>query len=80
MKRASSAGSVKKAVLLVGSGYGALKVAQDLAQSGHSLVWVTKAPHFLELPGGREPVSRSGPKTSTSSSGPCTCGSPATRW
>lgn len=53
MKRASSAGSVKKAVLLVGSGYGALKVAQDLAQSGHFLVWVTKAPHFLELPGGR---------------------------
>jgi NADPH-dependent glutamate synthase beta subunit-like oxidoreductase/NAD-dependent dihydropyrimidine dehydrogenase PreA subunit len=54
MKRASSPGTVKKAVLLVGSGYGALKVAQDLAQSGHFLVWVTKAPHFLELPGGRE--------------------------
>ncbi|HET6488860.1 MAG TPA: FAD-dependent oxidoreductase [Syntrophales bacterium] len=53
MKRASSPGNVKKAVLLVGSGYGALKVAQDLAQSGHYLVWVTKAPHFLELPGGR---------------------------
>jgi NADPH-dependent glutamate synthase beta subunit-like oxidoreductase/NAD-dependent dihydropyrimidine dehydrogenase PreA subunit len=54
MKRPSSGGNVKKAVLLVGSGYGALKVAQDLAQSGHFLVWVTKAPHFLELPGGRE--------------------------
>ena len=53
MKRPSSAGSVKKAILLVGSGYGALKVAQDLAQSGHFLVWVTKAPHFLELPVGR---------------------------
>ncbi|MCX5846757.1 MAG: FAD-dependent oxidoreductase [Deltaproteobacteria bacterium] len=42
----------KKAILLVGSGYGALKVAQDLSQSGLPLVWVTKAIHFLELPGG----------------------------
>ncbi len=44
----------KKAVLLIGSGYGALKVAQDLSQSGLPLVWVTKAVHFLELPGGVE--------------------------
>lgn len=45
---------LKKAILLVGSGYGALKVAQDLSQSGLPLVWVTKAIHFLELPGGVE--------------------------
>lgn len=43
---------MKKTVLLIGSGYGALKVAQDLSQSGLPLVWVTKAVHFLELPGG----------------------------
>ena len=52
MKRRSSSSALKKAVLLVGSGYGALKVAQDLSQSGLPLVWVTKAVHFLELPGG----------------------------
>ncbi len=38
----------------MGSGYAALEVAQDLAQSGLPLVWVTKALHFLELPGARE--------------------------
>ena len=54
MKKASSLSTMKKAVLIVGSGYGALKVAQDLAQSGLPLVWVAKSPHFLELPGGRE--------------------------
>jgi NADPH-dependent glutamate synthase beta subunit-like oxidoreductase/NAD-dependent dihydropyrimidine dehydrogenase PreA subunit len=43
---------LKQAVLLIGSGYGALKVAQDLSQSGLPLVWVTKAIHFLELPEG----------------------------
>jgi NADPH-dependent glutamate synthase beta subunit-like oxidoreductase/NAD-dependent dihydropyrimidine dehydrogenase PreA subunit len=43
---------MKKTVLLIGSGYGALKVAQDLSQSGLPLVWVTQAVHFLELPGG----------------------------
>lgn len=42
----------KSAVLLVGSGYGALKVAEDLAQSGIPVVWVTRAPHFLALPQG----------------------------
>jgi len=54
MKKVSSASPLGKAILLVGSGYGALKVAQDLAQSGLPLLWVTKAPHFLELPSGRE--------------------------
>ncbi|MDY6968152.1 MAG: FAD-dependent oxidoreductase [Spirochaetota bacterium] len=39
----------RKAVLLVGSGYGPLKVAEDLAQSGIPVVWVTEAHHFLEL-------------------------------
>lgn len=53
MKKASSTSTLKKAILVLGSGYGALKVAQDLAQSGIPLVWVTKSPHFLELPGGR---------------------------
>lgn len=52
MRQAPSSAASAKTILLVGSGYGALKVAQDLAQSGLPLVWVTKAPHFLELPGG----------------------------
>lgn len=52
MKKRYPSGSTRKAVLLIGSGYGALKVAQDLCQSGIPLVWVTKAIHFLELPGG----------------------------
>ncbi|MFO8058721.1 MAG: FAD-dependent oxidoreductase [bacterium] len=42
----------EKAVLLVGSGYGALKTAEDLAASGIPVVWVTRANHFLEVPGG----------------------------
>lgn len=42
----------KSAVLLVGAGYGALKVAEDMAHSGIPVVWVTRARHFLELPGG----------------------------
>ena len=54
MKKQSSPGAARKAILLVGSGYGALKVAQDLAQSGLPLLWVTKAPHFLELPSSQE--------------------------
>ncbi|MEI8174031.1 MAG: FAD-dependent oxidoreductase [Deltaproteobacteria bacterium] len=52
MRKRPTSNSRKKAVLLIGSGYGALKVAQDLSQSGLPLVWVTKAIHFLELPGG----------------------------
>jgi NADPH-dependent glutamate synthase beta subunit-like oxidoreductase/formate hydrogenlyase subunit 6/NADH:ubiquinone oxidoreductase subunit I len=54
MKKQFPPGAARKAILLVGSGYGALKVAQDLAQSGLPLIWVTKAPHFLELPNSRE--------------------------
>jgi NADPH-dependent glutamate synthase beta subunit-like oxidoreductase/NAD-dependent dihydropyrimidine dehydrogenase PreA subunit len=54
MKKAVSPSTVKKAILLVGSGYGALKVAQDIAQSGLPLVWVTRAPHFLEQAAGQK--------------------------
>ncbi|MDY6935363.1 MAG: FAD-dependent oxidoreductase [Spirochaetota bacterium] len=39
----------RNAVLLVGSGYGPLKVAEDLAQSGIPVVWVTREHHFLKL-------------------------------
>ena len=46
----------KKAVLLLGSGYGALKVAEDLAQAGVPVIWVTRAHHFLELPKGLDKV------------------------
>ena len=45
---------LKNAVLLVGSGYGSLKVAEDLAQSGIPVVWVTRSSHFLELPEGSD--------------------------
>lgn len=41
-----------KCVLIVGLGYGALKVVEDLAQSGIPVVWVSRAAHFLELPDG----------------------------
>jgi NADPH-dependent glutamate synthase beta subunit-like oxidoreductase/NAD-dependent dihydropyrimidine dehydrogenase PreA subunit len=40
----------REAVLIVGSGYGGLKIAENLAQSGIAAVWVTRSPHFLELP------------------------------
>jgi NADPH-dependent glutamate synthase beta subunit-like oxidoreductase/NAD-dependent dihydropyrimidine dehydrogenase PreA subunit len=46
----------KKAVLLLGSAYGALKVAEDMAQAGIPVIWVTQAQHFLELPKGVEQV------------------------
>jgi NADPH-dependent glutamate synthase beta subunit-like oxidoreductase/NAD-dependent dihydropyrimidine dehydrogenase PreA subunit len=46
-----------KAVLLVGSGYGALKVAEDLVQSGIPVAWVTRSPHYLELPQGTEALA-----------------------
>lgn len=46
-----------EAVLLVGSGYGALKVAEDLVQSGIPVAWVTKSPHYLELPLGAEALA-----------------------
>lgn len=44
----------REAVLLVGSGYASLKVAEDLAQSGIPVVWVTGSHHFLEFPSGAE--------------------------
>jgi NADPH-dependent glutamate synthase beta subunit-like oxidoreductase/formate hydrogenlyase subunit 6/NADH:ubiquinone oxidoreductase subunit I len=43
-----------KRVLLVGLGYGALKVAEDLAHSGIPVVWVTQSAHFLEIPMGTD--------------------------
>ena len=46
--------AARSSVLLVGAGYGALKVAQDLAQSGIPVTWVTRGHHFLQLPGGIE--------------------------
>ncbi len=46
----------KKAVLLLGSGYAALKVAEDTAEAGIPVIWVTRARHFLELPEGVERV------------------------
>ncbi|MBW2092389.1 MAG: FAD-dependent oxidoreductase, partial [Deltaproteobacteria bacterium] len=42
----------EKAVLILGSGFGALKIAEDMAQSAIPVMWVTKSQHFLELPGG----------------------------
>jgi NADPH-dependent glutamate synthase beta subunit-like oxidoreductase/NAD-dependent dihydropyrimidine dehydrogenase PreA subunit len=47
-------GIPKNSVLVAGSGYGALKAAEDLVQSGIPVVWVTRAPHFLEIPQGIE--------------------------
>lgn len=54
MKKESPCNHVEKAIFLVGSGYGALKVAQDIAQTGLPLVWVTRSPHFLELAAGKD--------------------------
>ncbi len=42
----------QRSVLLVGAGYGALKAAEDLAKSRIPVAWITRAPHFLALPGG----------------------------
>jgi NADPH-dependent glutamate synthase beta subunit-like oxidoreductase/formate hydrogenlyase subunit 6/NADH:ubiquinone oxidoreductase subunit I len=46
----------RNAVLVLGSGYGALKAAEDTAEAGIPVVWVTQARHFLELPTGAERV------------------------
>jgi NAD-dependent dihydropyrimidine dehydrogenase PreA subunit len=46
--------AVKNAVLVVGSGYGALKAAEDLSHAGIPVVWATKSQNFLELPEGVE--------------------------
>ncbi len=57
MKKDLKSHTEREGVLLVGAGFGALKVAEDLAQSGIPVVWVTRAHHFLELPGGIERFS-----------------------
>ena len=57
MKKNLKAVTEKEGVLLVGAGFGALKVAEDLAQSGIPVVWVTRAQHYLKLPGGIERFS-----------------------
>ncbi len=44
--------AVPSAVLVVGSGYGALKAAEDLSHAGIPVVWAAKAQNFLELPQG----------------------------
>ena len=55
------AGAAKKtppparAVLIVGSGFGALKVAEDLSLAGLPVAWATRAANFLELPQGVKP-------------------------
>lgn len=46
--------AAKNAVLVVGSGYGALKAAEDLSHAGIPVVWATKSQNFLELPEGVE--------------------------
>ncbi len=50
-----SAGGEKgpaKAVLVAGSGYGALKAAEDLCHAGIPVLWAARADNFLELPEG----------------------------
>ena len=54
MSETPKSAAPENAVLIVGSGYGALKVAEDLVQSGIPAIWVTRAQHFLELPAGME--------------------------
>ncbi|MBI4799883.1 MAG: FAD-dependent oxidoreductase [Desulfarculus sp.] len=44
-----------KAVLILGSGFGALKVAEDLSLAGLPVAWATRAANFLELPQGVKP-------------------------
>ena len=60
----------KKAVLVVGSGYGALKIAEDLVQSAIPVVWAASTSHFLEIPdwpvgGNSDPISDSGQETNS---------------
>jgi NADPH-dependent glutamate synthase beta subunit-like oxidoreductase/NAD-dependent dihydropyrimidine dehydrogenase PreA subunit len=47
--------SPRQGVLVVGSGYGALKAAEDLCHAGIPVTWATRSQHFLELPEGVEP-------------------------
>ena len=56
MTQAPSVDNTSATVLLIGSGYGALKVAEDLAQAGVRVIWATQAHHFLELPRGLQRI------------------------
>ena len=44
----------QKAVLILGSGHGALKVANDIVQAGLPAVWATRSEQFLEFPKGMD--------------------------
>ncbi len=57
MSAGGSKQAPRRAVLVVGSGYGALKAAEDLSHAGIPVVWATRAQHFLELPEGVEPFA-----------------------
>lgn len=46
-----------RAVLVLGSGFGALKVAEDLSLAGIPVAWATRAANFLELPAGVRPFA-----------------------
>ena len=54
MSEARGGKTPAKGVLIVGSGFGALKAAEDMAQSGIPVLWATRAHHFLHLPDGLE--------------------------
>lgn len=47
-----------QAVLVVGSGYGALKAAEDLCHGGIPVVWATEAEQLLGLPEGIKPFGQ----------------------
>ncbi|MFZ5587381.1 MAG: FAD-dependent oxidoreductase [Thermodesulfobacteriota bacterium] len=53
--RADDAAAPLRAVLVAGSGYGALKAVEDLSHAGIPVVWAAQAQHFLALPDGVEP-------------------------
>ena len=54
MGAAKPAAPDQRAVLILGPGFGALKVAEDLSHAGIPVAWVTRSPNFLELPAGVE--------------------------
>ncbi len=57
MSRTSAKDPASRGVLVVGSGYGALKAAEDLSHAGIPVIWATRSQHFLDLPEGVEPFS-----------------------
>lgn len=57
MSAAQGKSEARRAVLVVGSGYGALKAAEDISHAGIPVVWAARSQHFLELPEGVEPFS-----------------------